>query len=51
MSIAALNKSKLPTDELALERNEESAVKEGGILDLVCTRKQLVKTLILWFAW
>lgn len=51
LSIAALNKSKLPTDELALERNEESAVKEGGILDLVCTRKQLVKTLILWFAW
>lgn len=51
LSIAALNKSKLPTDELAVERNEESAVKEGGILDLVRTRKQLVKTLILWFAW
>ena len=51
LSIAALNKTKLSTDELALEMNEESAVKEGGILDLVCTRKQLVKTLTLWFAW
>ncbi|KAJ7391892.1 hypothetical protein OS493_016188 [Desmophyllum pertusum] len=50
LSIAALNKTQLPGDKLMLEHNEE-AVKEGGILDLVRTRKQLFKTLILWFAW
>ena len=33
-----------------LESNEE-AVNEGGILDLVRTRAQLVKMVILWFTW
>lgn len=49
-SIATLNKKQLPGDKLTLEHDEE-AVKEGGCFDLVRTRKQLFKTLILWFAW
>jgi len=49
-SIAALNKTQLPSEKLMLESNEE-AVNEGGILDLVRTRAQLVKMVILWFTW
>lgn len=51
LSIAALNSTRLTADELELESDEETLNKEGGILDLVRTRRQLLKTLILWFAW
>ena len=49
-SIAALNKKPLPHDKLVLEQDKETE-KEGGFFDLVRTRTQLFKTLILWFAW
>jgi len=49
-SIATLNKKQLLGDKLSLEHNEE-AVKEGGFFDLLRTRKQLFKTVILCFAW
>lgn len=49
-SIAVLNKKQLPHENIALDYSEE-AVKEGGFLDLLRTRTQLFKTLILWFAW
>ena len=49
-SIATINKKRLPGDKLSLEHHEE-AVKEGGFFDLFRPRKQLFKTVILWFAW
>nr|XP_058965014.1 solute carrier family 22 member 15-like isoform X1 [Pocillopora verrucosa] len=49
--IATINKKQLPTEKLALAENNHNAVEEGGFLDLVHTRIQLIQTVILWFAW
>lgn len=49
--IATINKKQLPTEKLALAVNNHNAVEEGGFLDLVHTRIQLIQTVILWFAW
>lgn len=49
--IATVNNRQLPIEKLALAENSEDSAEEGGIVDLVRTRTQLVKTAILWFAW
>lgn len=51
LSIAKVNKAKLSDDKLLDLESKVETVHEGGILDLVRTRQQLVKTLILWFTW
>ena len=49
-SIARINRTHLPRDKLVVDNNEVDVVT-GGILDLVRTRVQLIKTLILWLTW
>ena len=51
LSIVKVNKAKLSDDKLLDLESKVETVHEGGILDLVRTRQQLVKTLILWFTW
>ena len=52
LSIAAVNKGKISEDKiLCLENKVELRREERGIIDLVRSRKQLIKTSILWFTW
>lgn len=52
LSIAAVNKGKISEDKiLCLENMVELRREERGIIDLVRSRKQLIKTSILWFTW
>ncbi|XP_044179704.1 solute carrier family 22 member 3-like [Acropora millepora] len=52
LSIAAVNKGKISENKiLCLENKVELRREERGIIDLVRSRKQLIKTSILWFTW
>ncbi|XP_044178942.1 organic cation/carnitine transporter 4-like isoform X2 [Acropora millepora] len=52
LAIAAVNKGKISEDKiLCLENKVELRREERGIIDLVRSRKQLIKTSILWFTW
>jgi len=52
LSIAAVNKGKISEDKiLCLENKVELRREDRGIIDLVRSRKQLIKTSILWFTW
>lgn len=51
--IAKLNKKDISSEHLFhVDVEEQEADEEpGGILDLFRPRKQLIKTIVLWFAW
>lgn len=49
--IAKLNGKELNANELDLQKEDKTHDQPGEILDLFRPKQQLLKTLIMWFAW